>query len=179
MPQLPIKAAFLDRDGVINEDYSYVYRKEDFHFLPGVFDACRMIRDKGYELIIATNQSGIGRGKYTVEEFESLCAWMQEVFAKEGCPFLAVYFCPHHPEEALGQYLQKCSCRKPEPGMILSAAEELNVDLKNSVLIGDKLSDMKAGQAAGIHKCFLVSGNPSESKAYKTFPSLLDVARFL
>ncbi len=154
--RVPSKCAFLDRDGVINSDLAYVFRKEDFHFLPDVFPGLRLLREKGYKLVVVTNQSGIGRGKYTREQFESLCMWMQGVLAREGCALSAIYYCPHHPEKALSPYLGACSCRKPETGMIVQAGEELNLDLQNSLLIGDKPSDIECARRAGIPNRFLV-----------------------
>ena len=139
----PKKALFLDRDGVINEDAGYVYRREDFVFKDGIFEALRGFAQAGYALVVVTNQSGIGRGYYTLEQFDELCEFMLSEFEKEGVKIEKIYFCPHAPEA-------DCLCRKPEPGMLLKAANELNIDLARSIMIGDKDSDVQAGQSAGV-----------------------------
>jgi D-glycero-D-manno-heptose 1,7-bisphosphate phosphatase len=154
-------AAFLDRDGVINEDRNYVYRVEDFQFLPGVLDACREFVRAGYLLVIVTNQAGIARGYYDTRDFEKLTAWMRERFLEAGAPLAAVYHCPHHPEASIESLRVACDCRKPAPGLILQAARELGIDLGRSFLVGDKLSDIEAGRAAGVGKCFLMRQLPA------------------
>ena len=151
------KAAFLDRDGVINVDYGYVSTWETFEFLPGAASAMQALSRAGYQLVIVSNQSGIGRGFYTEEDLmalnASLAAYMQDEF---DTPISGFYHCPHHPTEALGALRKVCDCRKPEPGMILSAARELDLVLPDSLLVGDKSSDLAAGRAAGVGRLFLV-----------------------
>lgn len=132
-----VKAAFLDRDGVINVDYAYVHSRENFHFIPGALEGAAELVRKGHQLIIVTNQSGIGRGKYSIDQFRELTFWLAGVFARNHAPLSAVYFCPHHPTHAFAPYLKDCDCRKPNPGMLLQAARDLNIDLTQSVLIGD------------------------------------------
>lgn len=143
------KAAFLDRDGVINIDHAYVHKIEDFNWLPGVLEAAHALHTAGYALVVVTNQSGIGRGYYDKAAFERLTDWMKARFAEAGAPLAGVYFCPHHPDEALEGYRRNCDCRKPRPGMLLQAASELSLDLSASLMFGDKSSDMTAGRAAG------------------------------
>lgn len=144
------RAAFLDRDGVINIDHAYVYRWEEFEFVEGVFEAAKKLVEAGFLLVIVTNQSGIGRGYYTEADFYALDQKVREAFANVGAPVAGVYFCPHHPEKALPQYRLACNCRKPAPGMMLAAAKDLDIDLSESVMFGDKKSDMQAALAAGI-----------------------------
>lgn len=144
------KAAFLDRDGVINADHGYVYEAENFEWLPGVFEACRRLSEAGYALVVVTNQSGIGRGYYDEAAFLRLTDWMKATLAEHGAPVEAVYFCPHHPEKALGAYKTACDCRKPAPGMLLQAAADLSIDLSQSVVFGDKPGDMTAARRAGV-----------------------------
>ena len=151
------KALFLDRDGIINVDHGYVYQKENFEFVDGIFDVCLDAQQKGYMLIVITNQSGIGRGKYTAEQFKQLTNWMTEQFKARHIVINDVYFCPHHPQKAIGEYLKECDCRKPAPGLILKAAEKYQIMLSESVFIGDKVSDMKAAIAAGIENRFLLA----------------------
>lgn len=144
------RAAFLDRDGVINVDHAYVSRFEDFDFIDGVLDAARRLVDAGFVLVIVTNQSGIGRGYYTEADFHKLDQAVRTVFAEHGAPISATYFCPHHPTKALPPWKCECNCRKPAPGMILQAAKDLDIDLSQSAMFGDKASDMQAAKAAGV-----------------------------
>jgi D-glycero-D-manno-heptose 1,7-bisphosphate phosphatase len=159
------KALFLDRDGIINVDHGYVYNKEAFEFVKDIFAVSLDAQNKGYEIFVITNQSGIGRGKYTVEQFEQLSMWMVDEFKTKGITISSVYHCPHHPEKGLGAYLKVCDCRKPEPGMIISAAKEHNLDLAKSVFIGDKISDMQAAERAGIENRILLAGQYSDNES--------------
>lgn len=172
------KAAFLDRDGVINIDHAYVSRIEDFDFVDGVLEAARALADAGYALVVVTNQSGIGRGYYTEADFWTLTNWMKDEFKKAGAPLAGVYFCPHHPEKALDGYRQACGCRKPEPGMLLEAAHDLNLDLSQSLMFGDKPGDVEAGLKAGCRAAVILGKNGTEpvkpcENATAQFPSLL------
>ena len=144
------KALFLDRDGVINVDRNYVHRVEDFEFLPGIFELCAAAVECGYLLVVATNQAGIGRGYYTEEDFQRLTAWMLAAFRLRGINIARVYHCPYHPTAGIGEYRRESFDRKPNPGMLLKARDELNLDLAKSVLVGDKDSDIDAGRAAGV-----------------------------
>jgi D-glycero-D-manno-heptose 1,7-bisphosphate phosphatase len=144
------RAAFLDRDGVINLDRGYVYRREDFEFVPGVLEGARLLHDLDYALVVVSNQSGIGRGLFGEAQFHALSNWMKEEFIAAGAPLSGIYFCPHHPTEARGPYLRICDCRKPAPGMLLSAAKDLQLDLEASAMFGDKPSDLEAALAAGV-----------------------------
>ncbi len=150
MTALRRRAAFLDRDGVINVDHGYVYRVEDFEFIPGVFDAAAALARSGLLLVVVTNQAGIGRGMYSEEDFARLTAWMCARFADRDVAIAAVYHCPHHPTLAQGALRVVCPCRKPAPGMLLQAARELQIDLEHSVFFGDKCDDMRAGLSAGV-----------------------------
>lgn len=150
------KAAFLDRDGVINIDHAYVHTPQEFTFIDGVFDACLKLQNAGYLLIIVTNQSGIGRGYYTEKDFEILCDWMKAEFRQHGVEINDIFYCPHHPEKALGTYRCNCDCRKPKPGMLLAAQKKWGIDMKASVMVGDKYGDMQAALAAGVGTRILV-----------------------
>lgn len=144
------RALFLDRDGVINADHGYVYRWEEFVFLPGIFDLCRQARDEGFAIVVITNQAGIGRGYYTADDFEALTGWMKERFLDEGVTIAAVYHCPDHPEAGIGPYRRDSFDRKPNPGMLLRARDDLSIDLARSILVGDKESDIEAAMRAGV-----------------------------
>ncbi|MFT5162600.1 MAG: D-glycero-D-manno-heptose 1,7-bisphosphate phosphatase [Alteromonadaceae bacterium] len=157
------KAVFLDRDGVINTDHAYVHKIEQFEFIDGVFDACRHFINKGYLLVVVTNQSGIGRGYYTEQDFAVLTDWMKQQFTNQNITINSVYFCPHHPKNALPEYLQQCDCRKPQPGMLQQAINDFDIDVSNSIMIGDKVSDMQAAKAAGVSRKVLVCSGQSLS----------------
>jgi D-glycero-D-manno-heptose 1,7-bisphosphate phosphatase len=148
--QDPRRGAFLDRDGVINIDHGYVSRIADFAFVPGVQMAAAELSRAGYELVVVTNQAGIGRGMYTEADFSELTVWMVAQFAQAGVPIAGVYHCPHHPTLALGALRRACDCRKPAPGMLLDAARDLRLALSGSVMFGDKCDDMRAARAAGV-----------------------------
>lgn len=153
------KALFLDRDGVINIDKHYVYKKEDFHFIEGIMETLHYFQDKGYLLIIITNQSGIGRGYYTEDEFHTLTEWMIEQCISYDVYITKVYFSPYHPEHGIGKYKKDSFCRKPSPGMILAAQEEFEIDLSQSILVGDSESDIEAGMNAGIKTTIFLSSS--------------------
>lgn len=152
-------AAFLDRDGVINIDHGYTWRREDFVFVPGVLEAAAALAAAGLALVVVTNQSGIGRGMYTLQDFERLTSWMRERFAAAKAPLAGVYFCPHHPTDAVGADRRDCDCRKPAPGLLLQAQRELGLDLGRSLLFGDKRSDLEAAQAVGVPERILLGLN--------------------
>ena len=137
------KILFLDRDGVINVDFGHVHKKDDFKFCEGIFDLCREYQTKGYYVVVVTNQAGIGKGLYTIDEFLTLNEFMIDEFKKQGIYVLNVYYCPHKPDD-------NCDCRKPKPGLFIKAIKDLNADLDKSVAIGDKISDLEAAHAAGI-----------------------------
>ncbi len=146
---MTIKTIFLDRDGVINKEVGYLHKIKDFKFIDGVFDACLYFRSLGYQLIIVTNQSGIGRGYYNEDDFHIVNNWMLEKFSKKDINILDVFFCPHGPES-------DCNCRKPKPGMFNQANNKYGIDMKNSWMIGDKEADVQAAKTAGIQNTILV-----------------------
>lgn len=175
-------ALFLDRDGVINIDHAYVCKKEDFEFVDGIFELCRRAKQLGFLICVVTNQAGIGRGYYTEADFLRLTDWMCGVFIDEGAVIDRVYFCPTHPVHGLGEYRVDSPFRKPGPGMILQAAQELNIDLSRSILLGDKETDIEAGIAAGV-ACNLLfcsqSANTLITRATAVVASLGQVFEFL
>ena len=154
--QMSSKALFLDRDGVINIDNGYVHRVEDFHFIDGIFELSRMAISRRYLICVITNQAGIGRGFYSESDFNALTDWMCEQFRMEGVKISNVYFSPYHPVYGIGIYRKDDISRKPNPGMLLQAQKELDIDLSKSIFIGDNLTDMDAGIAAGIGKNILL-----------------------
>jgi len=175
------RALFLDRDGVINIDHAYVHRREDFEFIDGIFELCRTAVNLGFLVFVVTNQAGIGRGYYTTEQFHEITDWMCRRFLAEGVKIEKVYFCPYHAEHGLGEYRQESFFRKPNPGMILQAAQEYDLDLGASVLIGDKLSDMEAGIAAGVGRNIYFHPKPTSNLPANitVVASLLEAATLL
>ncbi|MEO1206513.1 MAG: D-glycero-beta-D-manno-heptose 1,7-bisphosphate 7-phosphatase [Pseudomonadota bacterium] len=173
------QALFLDRDGVINVDSGYVHRTEDFQFLDGIFDIARDARRLGFEIIVVTNQSGIGRGYYTEDQFFELTRWMLERFAEAGAPLTAVYHCPFHLDARVSKFaIADHPWRKPNPGMLMAAAENHGVSLEHSLLIGDRASDLRAAISAKLAMCCLVGDHMNippdlENTALVTVPSVL------
>jgi D-glycero-D-manno-heptose 1,7-bisphosphate phosphatase len=157
------KAAFLDRDGVINLDRAYVHQWDEFEFVPGAVDAMRRLREAGYALVVVTNQSGLARGMYTEDQYQALTAQMRQALAEMGAEVAGVYHCPHHPKGKVPELAVDCDCRKPEPGMILRAVTELGLSLADSILVGDKTSDIQAARAAGVGKAYIVHSDNEES----------------
>jgi D-glycero-D-manno-heptose 1,7-bisphosphate phosphatase len=179
---MSIQALFLDRDGVINLNYGYVHKREDFDFIEGIFDLARHAYEHNYKLVVITNQAGIARGYYTEELFHQLTDWMCQQFSVAGAPIDKVYFSPYHPTAGLGQYLKDDVSRKPRPGMIHQAQKELSIDLSCSVLIGDKLSDIQAGIAAGMGTNLLFAAerpNELDGLNYKLIATLHEVINYL
>lgn len=143
-------ALFLDRDGVINVDHGYVHKPLEVEFIEGIFELVGSAKKAGYLVVVVTNQAGIGRGYYGELDFHILMDWMKARFVEQGGSIDAVYFCPYHPEHGVGVYRRESDCRKPAPGMLLQAQRELDIDMASSVFVGDKVSDMEAGLAAGV-----------------------------
>lgn len=150
------KAAFIDRDGVINEERNYVHRISDFVLLPGVIEGLTLLRDAGFRLIVVTNQAGIARGYYDQADMDRLHDHLRELLAEHGVSLDAIYFCPHHPQGNIQALAIECECRKPLPGMLFQAAKDFDLDLPASVLIGDKRSDVQAGRRAGVGRTVIV-----------------------
>jgi len=158
---MTIKTIFLDRDGVINKEVGYLHKIQDFEFINGVFEACLYFQLLDYQIIIVTNQSGIGRGYYDEDAFHVVNNWMLNQFKNQSINILSVFFCPHDPES-------NCDCRKPKPGMFNQASDKYNIDMKKSWMIGDKEADIMAANAAGIQNTLLVkSGHQIDEKNSK------------
>jgi D-glycero-D-manno-heptose 1,7-bisphosphate phosphatase len=165
------KAVFLDRDGIINIDKSYLFKREDFEFCDGIFEVLLHLQRLGYLLIIVTNQSGIARGYYTEEEFLSLTHWMVALLKQKGIVITEVFYCPHHPNA-------QCECRKPKAQMLLKALEKYTIDPKYSWMIGDKESDIEAGRNANIVNTIFVNHARCE-KALYSVQSILDTIKII
>ena len=164
------RALFLDRDGIINRDHGYVHRKENFDFVPGIFDLCRKACSLEFRVIVVTNQAGIGRGLFTERDFTDLTDWMKQRFAEEHAPIFDVYHCSSHAEHGIGEYRIDSCDRKPNPGMFLRARQDHDIDLERSIMLGDKASDLVAAFNAGVEtRILLLSGeHPDESSEHAT-----------
>ena len=166
------KVVFLDRDGVINVEKNYLYKIEDFEFIDGVFDSLKYLQNLGYKLVIITNQSGIGRGYYTFEQYKTLTTWMKEQFKQNDINISGIFCCPHTPNE-------NCNCRKPQIGMIEQASKIIDIDYKKSWLVGDKDSDIQTAYSANIQNTIQVcSGHKfekSKSNARYIIHSIKDI----
>jgi len=150
------RAVFVDRDGTINEESNYLFRKEDCRFIPGALEAIAQLNKAGFLVVVITNQSGIARGFYSEADLDLLHQYMASEIAAAGGMIDGWYFCPHHPDyPAEGS---ECNCRKPLPGMIQRAALELGIDPASSWMIGDKLADVHAGVAAGCQTILVKTG---------------------
>ncbi len=176
-------ALFLDRDGVINIDHAYVHKREDFDFVDGIFDLVRTARERGYLVFVVTNQAGIGRGKYTEADFHRLTEWMCGEFAARNATIDKVYFCPYHAEHGVGVYKLDSPFRKPNPGMLLQAAQEFDVDLTRSLLLGDMETDIQAGRSAGVGTTLLfrphAAAKAAQTHAHAVVSRHAEVERFL
>jgi D-glycero-D-manno-heptose 1,7-bisphosphate phosphatase len=152
------RAVFLDRDGTINIEKSYLHRPEEFEFVPGAPEAIRLLKEAGFLVVVVTNQSGVARGYYDEEAVHRLHRFMDGELAKIGASVDAYYLCPHHPLHGVAGYRVECACRKPLPGMLLAAAEALGIDLTRSYIVGDKMADVAAGLAAGCRPLLVLTG---------------------
>ena len=143
-------ALILDRDGVINDDVGYLWQVERCRFVDGIFDLARHFAARGYLIVVATNQSGIGRGLFTEADFRTLMDYIRAEFARHDAPIAAIYHAPEHPTEGIGRYRRDGAWRKPKPGMILAAERDLGLDLARSWSIGDEMRDVIASRDAGV-----------------------------
>ena len=157
------KALFLDRDGVVNVEVDYLYKVEDFVFVEGILELCRYYASLDFLIIIVTNQSGIARGYYSEEDFQTLSAWMIDEFKKHSITISKVYHCPHHPDIS-----GACECRKPKPQMLLEAKKEFDIDMKKSLMVGDKERDILAALNAGVEETFLLCESEQKIKSQAT-----------
>ena len=177
------KAIFLDRDGTLNIDYGYVHEIDNFKFIDGAIDALRELKKMRYMLVLVTNQSGIARGYFSEDQFLQLTEWMDWSLAEQDVDLDGIYYCPHHPE-GKGEYKEDCDCRKPKSGMLLQAIKELKIDPTQSIMVGDKVEDLKAGIGAKVKMNVLVrTGKPvtrgGERVADYVLDSIVDLPRIL
>ena len=155
---MAMTSVFLDRDGTINREVDHLRRVDELELYYGAAEAIRRLNRAGLKVIIVTNQAGVARGLFSEEQLAEIHHVLQGMLAREGAFVDAIYYCPHHPTEGLGKYLQACDCRKPNPGSLFQAARDLDIDLKTSFFVGDKRSDLEAGQAAGCRTVLVRTG---------------------
>lgn len=174
-----IKAAFLDRDGVINYDFGYIKYWNDFIFIPNTINALQKLQDLGFTLFIVTNQSGIARGLYSIEEYKCLQEHIETHLKKKySIEIASTYFCPHHPDGTVTKYKKECDCRKPKIGLIKKAMTEYEINLDDSILFGDKLSDIEMGKSAGVNKCYLINSKYIDTQEkIHTYKNLNDAVK--
>lgn len=158
------KVVFLDRDGTINQEVTYLYRPEDLVILPGVPQALKLFRENGFRLAVVTNQAGIARGYYTVEQMHVLHGYLNEQLKRDGAWIDHFYYCPHHPLHGIGEYRKACRCRKPDTGMFEMAEKEYAIDKGRSWMIGDKRIDVEAGHNYGIRAVLVGTGYGEEER---------------
>ncbi len=170
------KIVFIDRDGVINIEKNYLYKIEDFEFIDGVFSSLRYLIELGYKIVIVTNQSGIGRGYYLQEQYDTLTQWVTTQFTNNNIDIFYILCCPHLPTD-------QCSCRKPNIGMIETISNKIDIDYKKSWVIGDKDSDIQLAINANIPNTIQVqSGHPfdvSKSNARYIINSIKDISNII
>lgn len=148
--------AFLDRDGVINEEINYLHKISDFKYIQNSILALKIIQNLGFKIIIITNQAGIAKGLFSEEDYETLTNWLLRDLSRKGIEILDILHCPHHPEGIIPSYSYDCPNRKPGPGMILQAKEKFNINMQASFLVGDKESDLEAARRANLANYYLV-----------------------
>ena len=162
------KVTFLDRDGTINREVGFLRDINKFELLPGVAEAIKRINSSGYLTIVITNQPVIARGEVTVEELDQIHNKMETLLGNEGAYIDGLYYCPHHPDKGFEGEIPElkidCDCRKPKPGLLLRAASDFNIDLKQSWMIGDKDKDVMAGKAAGCKTVLIAHGDNEEKE---------------
>lgn len=158
------KACFLDRDGVLIEEVNYIKSPDQVKIIPGVFDALKKLREKGYLCIVISNQSGVARGYFKEGDVAKIQDRIDGFLTEKGLKIDGYYNCPHHPGGTVSEYKKDCDCRKPKPGLILKAAKEHSIDLSKSFMIGDKFSDIKAAENAGCHTAIMVRTGHGEEQ---------------
>jgi D,D-heptose 1,7-bisphosphate phosphatase len=151
-------AVFLDRDGTINEEVGYLDSLDKLKVIPSAYEAIRLINESGMKAVVISNQAGVARGLFTEDFVKITNEHLQTALRQKRAYIDNFYYCPHHPTEGIGIYLQPCNCRKPAPGMLFNAAQELNIDLTRSYLVGDRFRDMEAGKKVGVKGILVKTG---------------------
>jgi D,D-heptose 1,7-bisphosphate phosphatase len=151
-------AVFLDRDGTINEEVGYLDSLDKFKVIPSAYEAIRLINESGMKVVVISNQAGVARGFFTEDFVKITHEHLETALRKKGAYIDNFYYCPHHPTEGIKPYRKDCNCRKPASGMLLRAAQDLNIDLTRSYLVGDRFNDMEAGKKIGVRGVLVKTG---------------------
>jgi D-glycero-D-manno-heptose 1,7-bisphosphate phosphatase len=167
-------AVFLDRDGVINEEVNYLYKPEDLILISSAIEAINILNRNEILTIVVTNQAGVARGYFSEGDVETLHQYIQSILSSHESYVDAFYYCPHHPSEGLGDYLVSCDCRKPKPGMLHQAAVDFGIELNHSYIVGDKYSDIVAGQQAGCKTILVMTGHGANELKLKSIETKVD-----
>lgn len=173
------KACFLDRDGTLIEERNYLSDPDLVSLSPGVPEALRLLRTAGYRLIVVSNQSGIARGYFTEDQLKAVERRVGELLARHGLSLDANYYCFHHEKGVIPELSHPCSCRKPNPGLLLRAIADFSLDPARCLMIGDKVSDLQAGRAAGCRAAALVRSGHGAEQDLSDFPEAVDAPDIL
>lgn len=177
------RAIFLDRDGVLNVDKGFVHRWQDFEWKDNAIEGLLALQGLGYDLVVVTNQSGLARGFYGLDAYQELTHQMQQALTNRGVHLLGVYHCPHHPEGIVKNWAVTCHCRKPMPGLLMQAALDHGISLRDSIMVGDRWTDVEAGRVAGVGACYLINPIHKDSspslEGVHGFDNLVDLALHL
>ena len=170
------KTVFLDRDGTINVEKNYLYRPEEFEFIPKVPEAIARLNNAGYQVIVVSNQAGVARGYYSEDDVIKLHQYVNEQLSKYKAHIDGFYYCPHHPDAGIGKYKMKCHCRKPETGLFEKACEDFDVNIEDSWMIGDNIGDIKAGNNFHVKTILVRTGYGSqlEKEGFHLFQYIAD-----
>ncbi len=164
------RVIFLDRDGTLNEEVNYLYRKEDLRILDGVPEAIHELKARGFKIVVVTNQAGVARGYYKEEDVKKLHSYMNELLAASQGEIDHFFYCPHHPYHGIGAYKCRCHCRKPETGLLEMAEQYYDVDKERSWMVGDKWTDIQAGIRYGVRTALVGTGYGAEVHREQMLP---------
>ena len=152
------KTVFLDRDGTINQDIGYLNHPDQLELIPRAADAIRLLNDAGFLVVVITNQAGVAKGLIPEEQLPAIQEAFFSLLQKEGAEIDGYYFCPHYPEGSVEKYTCSCECRKPAPGLLLKASEDMDIDFKRSYVVGDKVSDVQLAHNVGATGVLVLTG---------------------
>lgn len=177
-------AVFFDRDGTINEEVGYLADLDRLVLYPEAARAIRMVNESGMKAVVVTNQSGVARGYFDEAFVTAVHRRMAELLRADGARIDGFYYCPHHPDEGLGEYRKDCFCRKPKPGMLLAAARDMNIDLERSYMVGDMMKDVETAENAGVRGILVKTGyggggTPSTAKPVYMASNILDAVEWI
>jgi D-glycero-D-manno-heptose 1,7-bisphosphate phosphatase len=158
------RCVFLDRDGTINEEVNYLSHSDQLRLIAGAAEAIKQFNQAGLKTVIITNQAGVARGYFSEPALQQIHLELERMLRAQDAHIDAIYYCPHHPTAGIGVYKIDCNCRKPKPGLLERAARELNLDLRQSFVVGDKPADLQAGGAVGCRTILVRTGYGLESE---------------